>query len=153
LKDLEEVKKIYKDGKTSMIKYLEMIEIVAETSYKIIYNVERLPENADKRQKKFIKNSNMTERIMEGVCDNVKEAKEVKKEAKEVKKEAKEVKKEAEEIIKTLARKAESPWETIYFEYKTDKDDPWVYKIVYCSLENGVCVEQRCWPYRGFKID
>jgi hypothetical protein len=76
------------------------------------------------------------ERIMEAVCDDVKEAREVKK--------------EANEIIKEIARKAEAPWETEYFE---DKNDPWEYKIGYCSMENGVCVECRCWPYRGFAID
>jgi Txe/YoeB family toxin of Txe-Axe toxin-antitoxin module len=44
------------------------------------------------------------ERIMEEVCDDVKEAKEVKK--------------KANEIIKEIARNAESPWETEYFEDK-----------------------------------
>jgi hypothetical protein len=42
------------------------------------------------------------ERKMETFCDDIKEAKEVKE--------------EANEIIKEIGRKAESPWETEYFE-------------------------------------
>jgi hypothetical protein len=76
------------------------------------------------------------ERVMETICEDVKEAKEIKK--------------EANEIIKEIARKAESPWETEYYE---DKNDPWDYKIGYCRMENRVCIEDRCWPYRGFTID
>jgi hypothetical protein len=79
---------------------------------KIIISMEKLPDDADKRQKNFYKDSRIMERIMETICD--------------VGKEAKEVKKEAIEIIKEIARKAE------YFE---DKNDPWEYKIGYCSLE------------------
>jgi hypothetical protein len=65
-------------------------------------------------------------------------------------KDAKEVKEEANEIIKEIARKAEAPWET---EYSEDKNDRWDYKIGYCSMINGVCVEERCWPYRGYTIE
>jgi hypothetical protein len=73
------------------------------------------------------------ERIMDTICDDGKEAKKVKKEANETNEE--------------IARKVESPWETEYFE---DKNDPWEYKIGYCTLENGVCVECRCWPKQRF---
>jgi hypothetical protein len=38
-------------------------------------------------------------------------------------------------------------------EYFKDKNDPCDNKIGYWSLENGVCVENRCWPYKGFTID
>jgi hypothetical protein len=76
----------------------------------IIGKIEELPEDADKKTKKFYENN----KIMEMICDDVKEAKEVKK--------------EAHEIIKEIARKAESPWETECFE---DKNDLWEYKIGY----------------------
>jgi dsDNA-specific endonuclease/ATPase MutS2 len=93
----------------------------------IIEKIEELPEESDKRQRNFYKANKIMERTLESICDDIKEAKEVKK--------------EANEIIKEIARKAESPWETEYFE---DKNDTWEYKIGYCSLENRVCVEQRC---------
>jgi predicted NAD-dependent protein-ADP-ribosyltransferase YbiA (DUF1768 family) len=93
----------------------------------IIEKIEENPENADKRQRNVYKNNKIMERTLETICDDIKEAKEVKK--------------EANEIIKEIARKAESPWETEYFE---EKNDPWEYKIGYCSLENVVCVEQIC---------
>jgi hypothetical protein len=136
LKSLEIVKKIHKSDGSNMMKYLEMINEVSIMGVNAINKIEKLPENADKRQKNFIKNSRMTMRIMKGICDDIKEEKEVKK--------------EAEEIIKEIARKAEAPWETEKFE---DKNHSWEYKIGYCSLENGVNIEQRCWPYRGFTID
>jgi hypothetical protein len=99
--------------------------------------IEVLPTDAHKRQRNFYKDNKIMERIMETICDDVKEAREDKK--------------EANEIIKEIARKAEAPWEkTEYFE---DKNDPWEYKIGYCTMENGVCVEYRCWPYRGFTTD
>jgi hypothetical protein len=80
-------------AKTRLGKFAEMI----------IIKIEELSDDADKRQKFFYKSN----KIMETICDDVKEAKEVKK--------------EANEIIKEIARKAESPWETEYFE---DKKDP-----------------------------
>jgi hypothetical protein len=80
------------------------------------------------------------ERIMDAICDDVKEVKEVQK--------------EANKIIEEIARKAESPWKTDYFE---DKNDSWEYKIGYCMLENGVRVECRYWHTEvsqliGYKI-
>jgi hypothetical protein len=64
--------------------------------------------------------------------------------------EGKAVKKEANSIIKEIARRAEASWETEYFK---DKNDPWNYKIDYCALENGIYVDYRNLPYRGFDID
>jgi hypothetical protein len=133
---MEKVKKRHKNGEIKLNDYLEYHKDLVEFSNIVFNDVEKLPENADKRQKFFIKDSRMTERIMDAICDDVKEAKEVKK--------------EAAEIIKEIAKKVESSMEIEYFE---DKKDPWEYKIGYCSLENGVSVEQRCWSYRGFTVD
>jgi hypothetical protein len=103
-----------------------MIKRLGKTAERIIDMTERMPSNTCKRQKNYYKENKIMERVMETICDDVKEAREAKK--------------EANEIIKEIARKAKAPWETEYFE---DKSDPWEYKIGYCSMENGVCVEYR----------
>jgi hypothetical protein len=110
--------------------------IIGDWGVFIMNKIEELPNDADKKQKNYYKDNRIMERIMETICDDIKEAKEVKK--------------EANEIIKEIARRAESPWETEYLE---DENDPCEYIIGYCSLENGVCVEHRCWSYKGFTID
>jgi hypothetical protein len=113
-----------------------MVKKLGKGAELIIDATGKLPENTCKKQKNYYKENKIMESVMGAICDDVKEAREVKK--------------EANEIIKEIARKAESPWETEYFE---DKNDPWEYKIGYCTMENGVCVECRCWPYKGFAID
>jgi hypothetical protein len=130
------MKKIKDNTKCSKEDLWQCRETVSNQAITIIEGIEKLPNDVDRKQKNFYKDNRIMERIMERICDDVKEAKEVKK--------------EADEIIKEVARKAESPWKTEYFE---DKNDPYEYKIGYCSLGNGVCVENRCWPYRGFTID
>jgi hypothetical protein len=100
------------------------IKSIDDSGEKILKMTENLPGNAHKKQRNFSKENRIMERIMDAICDDIKEAKEVKK--------------EINEIIEEIARKEESPWKTEYFE---DKNDPWEYKIGYCTLEKGVCVE------------
>jgi hypothetical protein len=80
-----------------------------------------LPRDADKRQRNFFKDNRITERLFNIICEEHK------------------VGKEAKEIIKEIARKAESPWETEYFE---DKSEPEDYRI-----------DQEYLPYKGFAVD
>jgi hypothetical protein len=75
----------------------DMIRKIGKAAETIMETIEALPRNAYKRQKNYYKENRIIERIMEKVCDDIKEAREVKK--------------EANEIIKEIARKAEAPWE------------------------------------------
>jgi hypothetical protein len=113
LNDIEWIKNQQKSREQIKYKWIS-ITAISGLIESIIKGMEKLPEDADKRQKNFYKDNKIMERIMEAVCDDVKETKEVKK--------------EANGIIKEIARKAESPWKTEYFE---DKNDPWEYKISY----------------------
>jgi hypothetical protein len=122
--------------KVAMEAQWEMLENLAREAVWWLDKIEELPYNADKRQRLSYKNSRRMERVMEIICDDVKEAKAVRE--------------EANEIIKEIARKAESPWEPEYFE---DKNDPWDYKIGYSELVDGVCVEHRYWKVPGFNMD